>query len=80
MLAEACQLFHRLTQVLRLCLSGEYAPETALPGLNQAVAMAAAVPDIRGAEDLLQQNQRLVASIFDRLIGKPEYFVNKATE
>lgn len=77
---EACQLFHRLTQVLRLCLSGDYMPETALPGLNQAVAMAAATPDIRGAEDLLQQNQRLVASLFDRLIGKPEYFVNKATE
>jgi glutamate-ammonia-ligase adenylyltransferase len=78
--AGACQLFHRLTQVLRLCLSGEYVPETALPGLNRAVAMAAGTPDVRGAEDLLRQNQRQVAALFDRLIGKPEYFVNKATE
>ena len=78
--AEACQLFHRLTQVLRLCLSGEYIPETALPGLNRAVAMAAGTPDVRGAEDLLRQNQRLVAALFDRVIGKPEYFVNRATE
>jgi [glutamine synthetase] adenylyltransferase / [glutamine synthetase]-adenylyl-L-tyrosine phosphorylase len=77
---EACQLFHRLTQVLRLCLAGEYAPESALPGLNQAVALAAGTPDVRGAEDLLQQNQRLVACLFDRLIGKPEYFANEATE
>jgi glutamate-ammonia-ligase adenylyltransferase len=80
MVTEACQLFHRLTQVLRLCLSGEYIPETALPGLNRAVAMAAGTPDVRGAEDLLRQNQRQVAALFDRLIGKPEYFVNRATE
>jgi glutamate-ammonia-ligase adenylyltransferase len=78
--AEACQLFHRLTQVLRLCLSGEYVPEAALPGLNRAVAMAAGTPDVRGAEDLVRQNQRQVAALFDRLIGKPEYFVNRATE
>jgi glutamate-ammonia-ligase adenylyltransferase len=78
--AGACQLFHRLTQILRLCLSGEYVPETALPGLNRAVSVAAGTPDVRGAEDLLRQNQRQVAALFDRLVGKPEYFVNRATE
>ena len=79
-LAGACQLFHRLTQILRLCMAGDYTPAQALPGLNHAVATAAGTPDIRSAEALLRENQRLVESLFDRIIGRPEYFVNSATE
>lgn len=78
--SRACQLYHRLTQILRLCLSDEYAPETALPGLNHAVSQAAGTATVQAAEDLLRENQEHVARLFDRLIGRPEYSMNKATE
>jgi len=71
-LLEAFQLFHRLTQVLRLCLEGLYSPEKALPGLNRSVMTAAGVPSIAAAEDLLRQHQAKVSGHFDRLVGSPE--------
>ena len=69
-LKEAGLLYHRLTQVLRLCVDGPYEPEKSLPALNQLVASAAASPDIPTAEALLADTQGLVAAHFDRLIGK----------
>ena len=69
-LREAGLLYHRLTQVLRLCVDGPYEPEKSLPALNQLVASAAASPDIPTAEALLADTQALVAAHFDRLIGK----------
>jgi glutamate-ammonia-ligase adenylyltransferase len=38
-LREACLLYHRITQVLRLCVSGAYDPAISPAGLNQMVAM-----------------------------------------
>jgi glutamate-ammonia-ligase adenylyltransferase len=69
-LKEAGLLYHRLTQVLRLCVDGPYEPEKSLPALNQLVASAAASPDIPTAEALLADTQGQVAGHFDRLIGK----------
>jgi glutamate-ammonia-ligase adenylyltransferase len=79
-LLSACQLYHRLTQVIRLCLTTDFDPETALPGLNRAVSLAAGTADIRGAEALLRENQARTAVIFDRLIGTPEIASPPATE
>jgi glutamate-ammonia-ligase adenylyltransferase len=71
-LREAGQLFHRLTQVLRLCVDGPYEPAKSLPALNQLVASAAGCPDIATTETLLADSQAQVALIFDQLIGKPD--------
>ena len=68
-LKEACLLYHRMTQVLRLCVSGTYDPDKSPAGLNQMVASAAIVPDIKSAESLLIDTQTRVAGLFDRLIG-----------
>jgi [glutamine synthetase] adenylyltransferase / [glutamine synthetase]-adenylyl-L-tyrosine phosphorylase len=71
-LRNATRLYHRLTQILRLCLEGDYAPERALPGLNRAVAQAAGTPDVGGAEDLLRQTQSTVSNLFNSLVGNLE--------
>ena len=68
-LREACALYHRITQVLRLCVSGAYDPATSPAGLNRIVASAAAAPDIGATEALLAETQARVAGIFDELIG-----------
>ena len=69
-LLGACELYHRVTQLLRLCVDGPFDPETAPLGLKQAVARAAAQPDLAATEALLRDTQAAVASIFDRLIGQ----------
>ena len=71
-LLEAARLYHRLTQVLRLCLDGTFMPDEALPGLNRAIAQAAQVPDVRIAEDLLREHESAVSALFDKIIGKPD--------
>ncbi len=70
-LKDAGLLYHRLTQVLRLCVDGLYEPAKSLPALNQLVASAAASPDIPTAEALLADTQATVAQAFDRIVGKP---------
>ena len=70
-LVEASRLFHRLTQVLRLCLDHTFEPDKALPGLNRAIAAAAQVPDVRIAEDVLREKEAGIAALFDRLVGPP---------
>jgi glutamate-ammonia-ligase adenylyltransferase len=62
-------LYHRITQMLRLCVDGPFDPAKALPALNRLVATSAAAPDIRAAEALLAESQAEVARIFDRLVG-----------
>ena len=44
-LRPAVQLYHDLTQILRLCLSGPFDPKTAGAGLLRLLARAADVPD-----------------------------------
>jgi glutamate-ammonia-ligase adenylyltransferase len=68
-LKEACLLYHRVTQVLRLCVTGAYDPAKSPAGLNQLVARATGVPDIRAAESLVNDTQKRVAGLFDELIG-----------
>ena len=70
-LKQAGELFHRLTQVLRLCVDGPYDPQNSLPALNQLVASAATCPDIPAAESVVAENQAMVASIFEQIIGDP---------
>jgi [glutamine synthetase] adenylyltransferase / [glutamine synthetase]-adenylyl-L-tyrosine phosphorylase len=71
-LVVATRLYHRLTQILRLCLEQDYRLEQSVPGLNRAVSLAAAQPDSALTEDLLRQTQARVAELFDRLVGLPK--------
>jgi glutamate-ammonia-ligase adenylyltransferase len=71
-LRDACQLLHRLTQLIRLALQGNFEPATAPRGLRDMVARAAAAPDITVAEALLADTEARVAAIFDELIGSPD--------
>jgi glutamate-ammonia-ligase adenylyltransferase len=68
-LKSAALLYHRLTQVLRLCLAGAYEPGRALPALNQMVASAAGSPSIAAAEALLFETEGQVAALFDEMVG-----------
>ena len=69
-LQEAGALYQRLTQILRLCVTGAYVPATAPAGLNRLVANACSVPDIGSAEALLSDTQAEVLSLFSKLVGK----------
>ena len=70
-LRGACDLYHRLTQVLRLCAEGEFRPDGAPAGLKRLVAGAAACPDIAAVEALLAETEAGVVEAFDRLVGRP---------
>jgi glutamate-ammonia-ligase adenylyltransferase len=77
-LREANALYHRLTQVLRLCQTGAFDPPAAPDALNRLVANAAASPDIASAEALLTETQARVRDCFDRLVG-PFYASTRST-
>ena len=49
-LRPAVQLYHDLTQILRLCLPGPFDPKAAGPGLLRLLARAADVPDFATLE------------------------------
>ena len=68
-LRDANGLYHRLTQVLRLCVSGPYEPDTAPAGLNRIVANVATTPDVATAEALLDDTRAAVARVFDAVVG-----------
>jgi glutamate-ammonia-ligase adenylyltransferase len=69
-LKEGCLLYQRLTQVLRLCVTGPYDPKSVPTGLNRIVASASAMPDIGSAEALLAETQGRVAALFAKIVGR----------
>jgi [glutamine synthetase] adenylyltransferase / [glutamine synthetase]-adenylyl-L-tyrosine phosphorylase len=71
-LREACRLYQRLTQVLRLCVDGPFDPATAPVALNRIAASIAGTPDIASAEEMIRDTQQRVVELFDRLIGRIE--------
>lgn len=68
-LLEANGLYHRLTQVLRLCVAGRFEPNGAPQGLRKLLLKAAASPDLATAEALLAEQRTAVAALFDDLVG-----------
>jgi len=69
LLRQASLLYQRVTQVLRLCVTGQYDPAHSPAGLNRIVASATETPDIAAAESLLAETQTRVAALFDEKIG-----------
>jgi glutamate-ammonia-ligase adenylyltransferase len=68
-LRPAVRLYHDLTQILRLCLSGPFDPKTAAPGLAGLLARAADVPDIATLDAFLAETQAKVRKAFVRILG-----------
>jgi [glutamine synthetase] adenylyltransferase / [glutamine synthetase]-adenylyl-L-tyrosine phosphorylase len=69
-LSRACDLYHRLTQLLRLCVSETFVPEQAPHELQRLVCTAAGVPNLSAAEALLSDTQAEVRELFRALIGE----------
>jgi [glutamine synthetase] adenylyltransferase / [glutamine synthetase]-adenylyl-L-tyrosine phosphorylase len=69
-LRPAVQLYHDLTQVLRLCLPGAFNPKTAGAGLLRLLARAADVPDFATVDATLTETQTKVRASFVRILGK----------
>jgi glutamate-ammonia-ligase adenylyltransferase len=69
-LRPAVQLYHDLTQILRLCLSAPFDPKTAGAGLLRLLARAADVPDFAALDATLIETQGRVRASFVRILGK----------
>ena len=70
-LRPAARLYHDLTQVLRLCVTGPFNPKTAGAGLLSLLARAGDVPDFATLEADLIETQARVRKCFEGLIGTP---------
>lgn len=68
-LRPAVQLYQNLSQILRLCLSGEFDPKKTDPGLLRLLVRAADVPDFATLEAHLVETQLQVRRSFDALLG-----------
>ena len=69
-LRPAVQLYHDVTQILRLCLPGAFDPKTAGAGLLRLLARAGDVPDFAALEATLVETQMKVRKSFVRILGK----------
>jgi len=69
-LRPAVRLFHDLTQILRLCLSGPFDPKTARAGVLALLARAADLPDFAALQAHVADTQRHVRDSFVRILGK----------
>src|SRR5262252_7895651 len=68
-LRPATRLYHDLTQVLRLCLSGPFDAKTAGAGLLGLLARAADVPDFPTLDAHLAETQARVRRCFEKIVG-----------
>jgi glutamate-ammonia-ligase adenylyltransferase len=69
-LRPAVRLYHDLTQILRLCLSGPFDPKTAAPELLRLLARAADLPDFATLDASIGETQAKVRASFVRILGQ----------
>jgi glutamate-ammonia-ligase adenylyltransferase len=69
-LRPAARLFHNLTQILRLSLSGPFDPKTAGPGLLGLLCRAADLPNFATLDAYVVETQQKVRASFIRVLGK----------
>ncbi|WP_269583056.1 bifunctional [glutamine synthetase] adenylyltransferase/[glutamine synthetase]-adenylyl-L-tyrosine phosphorylase [Roseibium sp. Sym1] len=72
LLLEALRLYHRLTQVLRLTLSGKFVPAEAPGGVLDLLVQASGSPTFSRLETELAELQGKVRATFVRLVGEVE--------
>jgi [glutamine synthetase] adenylyltransferase / [glutamine synthetase]-adenylyl-L-tyrosine phosphorylase len=68
LLLQATNLYHSVTQVLRLCLDERFNPRTAPEGLKALVSRACNVAEFSQVEALLVRKLASVRELFDRLV------------
>lgn len=69
-LRAAARLYHDLTQVLRLCVTGKFKPETAGEDLLRLLTRAGDAPDFSSLEARVRETQTDVREIFSRLVDR----------
>jgi glutamate-ammonia-ligase adenylyltransferase len=68
-LRQAARLYHDLTQILRLCVTGKFKPETAGEDLLRVMARAGDAPDFSALEARVRETQGEVRRVFQALVG-----------
>jgi glutamate-ammonia-ligase adenylyltransferase len=68
-LRSAARLYHDLTQILRLCVTGKFNPETAGEDLRRVMARAGDTPDFSALEARVRETQAEVRRAFGALVG-----------
>jgi glutamate-ammonia-ligase adenylyltransferase len=68
-LRPATRLYHDLTQILRLCVSGKFNPETAGDDLLRVMARAGDTPDFSTLQARLKETQTEVRRVFEAIVG-----------
>jgi [glutamine synthetase] adenylyltransferase / [glutamine synthetase]-adenylyl-L-tyrosine phosphorylase len=69
-LRQAARLYHDLTQILRLCVTGKFNAETAGEDLLRVMARAGDAPDFSALEARLRETQAEVRRVFQTLVGQ----------
>ena len=69
-LRAAARLYHDLTQIIRLCVSGKFKPETAGEDLLRVLTRAGDAPDFSSLEARVRETLTDVREIFSRLIDR----------
>jgi glutamate-ammonia-ligase adenylyltransferase len=67
-LRSAARLYHDLTQILRLCVSEKFNPETAGEGLLRIMARAGDAPDFSSLEARVRETQADVRRVFQTVV------------
>jgi glutamate-ammonia-ligase adenylyltransferase len=67
-LRPAARLYHDLTQILRLCVSGKFRPETAGEDLLRALARAGDAPDFSALQARVRETQGEVRQVFVEVV------------
>ncbi|MEW6768462.1 MAG: bifunctional [glutamine synthetase] adenylyltransferase/[glutamine synthetase]-adenylyl-L-tyrosine phosphorylase [Pseudomonadota bacterium] len=68
-LRGAARLYQNLTQILRLCVTGKFKPETAGEDLLRVLTRAGDAPDFSSLEARVRETQTDVREIFSRLVA-----------
>jgi [glutamine synthetase] adenylyltransferase / [glutamine synthetase]-adenylyl-L-tyrosine phosphorylase len=68
-LRSAARLYHDLTQILRLCVSERFNPETSGDGLLRVMARAGDAPDFSSLQARVKETQTEVRRVFRMLVG-----------
>ena len=68
-LRSATRLYHDLTQILRLCVTGKFNPETSGENLQRVLARAGDTPDFSTLAARVRETQAEVRRVFRALVG-----------
>jgi glutamate-ammonia-ligase adenylyltransferase len=69
-LRSAARLYHDLTQILRLCVSEKFNPETSGEDLLRIMARAGDAPDFSSLEARVKETQTEVRRVFRTVVGE----------